>query len=247
MKSGHTHADLVDLGARWAKRQGFPVVTTEIRAAGSREEPDVLAFRGQCSLLIEAKTSRGDFLADFKKPERIAAQGGLGVYRLYLCPAELLGLDDIPPKWGLLWARGQRIEQIRMPKGNIWPGYSEASRYPDTWGLFAHAPDHTAERAVMYSIARRRALSRSETKYETQIAQLWTAAAKLARRTDALAEENRMLKLAAAAASFQPGQTAIPRQIERQQPELAPVQVSSPSPRPSPPGKGASRPLTSGS
>lgn len=215
IKPSHSHAELVNLGARWAKRQGFPVITTEIRAAGSREQPDVLAFRGQCSLLIEAKASRGDFLADFKKPERLAPDGGLGVYRLYLCPEGLIGLDDLPPKWGLLWARGQRVEPIKIPTGNIWPGYPIASRYPDNWGRFAHAPDYSAERAVMYSIARRRSLSRSEALYEAQIAELRTSAARLARRADALAEENRTLKLAAATSDLQPSQTAIARHINR--------------------------------
>lgn len=224
--TGYTHANLVDLGARWVKRQGFPVVATEFRATGSREQPDVLAFRGQCSLLIEAKTSRSDFLADFKKPERISVHGGLGVYRLYLCPAELLGLHDIPPKWGLLWARGQRIEAIRMPPGNVWPGYAEASRYPDTWGSFAHVPDSAAERAIMYSIARRCALSRSDEKYEAQIAQLQTAAAKLSRQANALAEENRLLKLALATTGLPPDEPAIPRRTEQQPRQLAPVQVA---------------------
>lgn len=215
IKPSHSHAELVNLGARWAKRQGFPVITTEIRAAGSREQPDVLAFRGQCSLLIEAKASRGDFLADFKKPERLAPDGGLGVYRLYLCPEGLIGLDDLPPKWGLLWARGQRVEPIKIPTGNIWPDYSTASRYPDNWAKFAHSPDYHAERAVMYSIARRHSLSRSEALYEAQIAELRTSAARLARRADALAEEIRILKLPAATSDLQPSQVAIPRQIKR--------------------------------
>lgn len=212
MESNYSHSDLVSLGARWARRQGFPVVTTEIRAYGSREEPDVLAFRGQCSMLIEAKTSRADFLADFKKPERQNDTGtGLGVYRLYLCPAELLAVEDIPKKWGLLWARGKRIEAIRMPLGNIWPNHSTAQRYPSNWALFAHVPDHSAERAVMYSIARRRALTPTEEQYEAQLRQIRADQARVARRADALAEENRLLRLEIATASLTATEIALPR------------------------------------
>lgn len=120
----------------------------------------MLAFRGKCSLLIEAKTSRADFFADFKKPERQSDAGsGLGVYRLYLCPAELLTIGDIPPKWGLLWARGRRIEAIKVPLGNTWPDHRTAQHYPNNWALYAHVPDQSAERAIMYSVARRRLLT----------------------------------------------------------------------------------------
>lgn len=139
---------------------------------GSREQPDILAFRSQCSLLVEAKTSRDDFLADRRKPERIEPDRGLGVYRFYLCPEGLLAPADVPPKWGLLWAKGQRITSVKVPPGNIWPSYTAARRYPDTWGAFAHVANSGAELAVMYAIARRRRLSRSEAHYETQIAQL---------------------------------------------------------------------------
>lgn len=216
MESRLSHSDLVGLGARWAKRQGFPVVTTEIRANGSREEPDVLAFRGHCSLLIEAKTSRADFLADFKKPERNSDVGtGLGVYRLYLCPAELLAVQDIPQKWGLLWARGKRIEAVKMPLGNLWPDHISAQRYPGNWALFAHVPDHNAERAVMYSVARRRALTPTEERYEAQLRQLRADQARVARRADALAEENRLLRLAMATAGNQATEVALPRRRAR--------------------------------
>lgn len=212
MEFRYSHSDLVSLGASWARRQGFPVVTTEIRVNGCREEPDVLAFRGRCSMLVEAKTSRADFLADFKKPERQNVAGiGLGVYRFYLCPAELLTVEDIPKKWGLLWARGKRIEAIRMPLGNIWPDHNSAQRYPNNWALFAHVPDHSAERAVMYSIARRRALTPTGEKYEAQLRQIRADQARVARRADALAEENRLLKLEIATASLTATAVALPR------------------------------------
>lgn len=51
------HDKLTAMGARWFKKNGFPVVTTEIWAAGSRERPDVLGFRSMCSGVIEVKVS----------------------------------------------------------------------------------------------------------------------------------------------------------------------------------------------
>jgi hypothetical protein len=79
---GDVHKLLVTLGERWVKREGFAVVASELVTGGTREQADVIGFRSNCSVLIEAKVSRSDFLADARKPHRVA--GGLGVYRFYL-------------------------------------------------------------------------------------------------------------------------------------------------------------------
>lgn len=146
------HIRLTTLGARWMKRQGFDVVGTEIIAAGSREQPDVIGFRSLCSALIEVKISRGDFLADALKPERQTAGSGLGVYRFYLCPLGLIAVDELPPRWGLLYAVGHTIREVLRPQGNIWPGPNTAV---GSWAEFTHTPDADKERAVLFSIARR--------------------------------------------------------------------------------------------
>ncbi|CAE6841534.1 hypothetical protein [Paraburkholderia aspalathi] len=134
------------------KRQGFDVVGTEIVAAGSREQPDVIGFRTVCSALIEVKISRGDFLADALKPERQILGSGLGVYRFYLCPQGLIEADELPPKWGLLYAAGPTVLEVVRPLGNIWPGPGEAI---GNWADFQHTPDAAKERAILFSIARR--------------------------------------------------------------------------------------------
>ncbi|WP_288357089.1 hypothetical protein [uncultured Pseudomonas sp.] len=151
MSTGLEHARLVALGAAWLRRQGFPIVATELRCFGSREQPDVLGFRSHCSTLIEVKTSRGDFLADRKKPERAAR--GLGLYRFYLCPEGLLQVADLPPGWGLLVAIGSRVTEIVRPRGNLWPPAGQAAG--TEWEAFQHQPDMAAERQALFSIARR--------------------------------------------------------------------------------------------
>lgn len=87
-----------------------------------------------------------------------------------------------------------------------------------------HEPDLKAERAVMYSIARRRSLSRSDEQYEARLAQANRRADQLARSNDALAAELRdlQLKLALAvagrtAAVYDAGQmrAAIRRRISK--------------------------------
>lgn len=146
------HSALVRLGARWLAKNGFGVVATELDAAGCRERPDVIGFRSSCSAIIEVKVSRPDFLADSKKPERAGA-AGVGIYRFYLAPANVIAEHDIPPRWGLLHEVGGRIVEVRRPQGNIWPNVGE-TEFGD-WHLFQHQPDFIAERQALYSIARR--------------------------------------------------------------------------------------------
>lgn len=148
------HRELTEMAARWFKRKGFPIVATELTAVGCREQPDAVAFRTNCSAIIEAKCSRADFFADRKKPERMA--GGLGVYRFYLCPEGLIKPEDLPPRWGLLWAAAGSVQEIQAPRGNAWPAFNPEYPYGD-WKAFMHEPDYIAERIMMFSIARRMA------------------------------------------------------------------------------------------
>lgn len=154
------HDRLTELAARWLKRSGFGVVATELRCSGSREQPDAIGFRSSGSAIIEVKVSRADFRADLAKPERHS--GGLGLYRFYLCPEGMIEPEELPDRWGLLYATGRIITSIVAPKGNAWvqssknlsatmlelPGIKE-------WLPFQHNPDLNAERSALYSIARR--------------------------------------------------------------------------------------------
>lgn len=152
------HAALVSLGAAWLRRNGFGVVATEIDVAGCREKPDVIGFRHSCSTLIEVKVSRSDFLADAKKPERRQTLRGIGIYRFYLCPAGIIDVDDLPPRWGLLHVVKGRVVDVVRPTGNLWPGLKEPGLPPscgEGWIRFQHEVDPHAERSVLYSIARR--------------------------------------------------------------------------------------------
>lgn len=150
---GTYHGSLVAMGARWLKRNGFPVVATELKCIGSREQPDVIGFRSSCSAVIEVKVSRSDFFSDKKKPERV--EGGLGIYRFYLCPVGLVQPDELPEGWGLLEANSRTVKAVLAPEGNYWPGIDAPSELLGFWAAFQHTPDAGAERAALFSIARR--------------------------------------------------------------------------------------------
>lgn len=152
------HGDLVALGARWLRKSGFSVVATELAALGCREQADVIGFRSSCSAIVEVKVSRGDFLADARKPERRAAGTGHGLYRFYLSPPEVIAPADLPSRWGLLHVVDGKVKMIVGPVGNIWPGWGNTH---GDWSGFQHDAAADRERSVLFSIARRLAAGQS--------------------------------------------------------------------------------------
>ena len=116
-----THSELCLLAAKWLKNAqkpcvnpSCPYVVVEITTA-SPEIPDVFGWNYWTTVLIEVKMSRGDFLADFKKPFRKVAKNGIGALRYYCCPSKLINDDEVPENWGLLWENNGKIEVIKTP------------------------------------------------------------------------------------------------------------------------------------
>jgi hypothetical protein len=91
-----THNELVLIAAKWVKKSlKFPIVTTELKTTGSREIPDVLAFRSNTSLIIECKTSLIDFKETLKNLKELTKIKVLH-YRLYLAPEGLIPINPNP-------------------------------------------------------------------------------------------------------------------------------------------------------
>jgi hypothetical protein len=92
---------------RWLGRKCSVVLYESATAAP--ENPDVIGWAPETgSVLIECKMTRSDFLRDATKLVRKNPRDGMGQRRYYLCPAEVIQVKDLPPKWGLLWvAKGQ--------------------------------------------------------------------------------------------------------------------------------------------
>lgn len=121
-KSGLTHTDLVEKGKKWlrgqkGKKWSCPIVFGELVTATS-ETPDVMGLSSNTTCIIECKTSRSDFLRDKKKMSRVLPQTGMGRYRLYMCPTNLIKVEELPDGWGLVYvSEGGRSTLIEKPKG----------------------------------------------------------------------------------------------------------------------------------
>jgi hypothetical protein len=115
-----THSDLVARAERWLQTQGCGVTIRDPFRAHTlnREQPDAIGWRDGLSILIECKISRADFLADRSKPFRTDPAKGMGNWRFYLCHPETIQVDDLPPRWGLLWATPRTIRRIHGVPGN---------------------------------------------------------------------------------------------------------------------------------
>lgn len=105
-----THAKLVTLAAKWL-RSRCAVVITEM--ASGAEIADAIGWNGENSTLIECKTSRADFRADFTKSFRSRGDLGMGNYRWYLAAPGIIRTEDLPELWGLLEPAGRGLRIIR--------------------------------------------------------------------------------------------------------------------------------------
>jgi hypothetical protein len=107
-----THPELCDFAVKWLMRPasqsgpGCSTAFSETKGDWNGENPDAIGFRAgvyaECSILMECKTSRADYMADFKKPHRINPATGMGQYRYYMAPEGILKPEELPTGWGLI-------------------------------------------------------------------------------------------------------------------------------------------------
>lgn len=118
-----THKDLVVRAEKWLIQQGCGITIRDPFRACTicGEEPDVIGWRDGISILIECKMSRSDFFADQKKSFRIIPENGMGDWRFFLTPPEIIVPEDLPDGWGLLWAKDKIIKKIYgVPTNAMW-------------------------------------------------------------------------------------------------------------------------------
>lgn len=107
-----THRELCEIGAALLRKpesaNGHGCHFSIVEPSCYGENPDVFGIRhgngyDVGTILLEAKTSRADFLADRKKPHRISPEKGIGKWRYFICPTDLIKPDELPERWGLIY------------------------------------------------------------------------------------------------------------------------------------------------
>jgi hypothetical protein len=140
------HFDLVMRAERWLKNQGCGVVFRDQFKAITHngELPDAIGWRDGLSILVECKTSRADFLSDKGKKVRRIHGLGMGDWRFFLCPPDIIAVSDLPEGWGLLYALPNQIKKVYGVPGNCgW------------WHAKPFEGNKRCETQMMYSALRR--------------------------------------------------------------------------------------------
>ena len=143
-----THDELVIIAGKWLHKFGCGVVFEEFGTGP--EIPDAIGFKFGYSILIECKTSRADFLADFKKPHRIDPEFGMGNYRLFICEKNLILPEELPNGWGLLYVDP---ETKKVRKKKCWKGNTLYKT--EDYGIIKFDANLEAERDMLISRIRR--------------------------------------------------------------------------------------------
>lgn len=133
-----SHNDLCVLGAKWLRSGSLHNCKSVMIECGSfSERPDVIGFRYNTapygSVLLEAKTSRSDFLSDKKKKHKLHGEG-MGKWRYYICPKGILCAEDMPDGWGLLHVSDSG--RIKVIKG-VFEDKSSYTRIKDDYERYA--------------------------------------------------------------------------------------------------------------
>lgn len=111
------HRKLCEIGSKFLRRaasaNGHGCHFALIEPASYGENPDVIGYRHGMSgfdvgtTVLEAKTSRSDFLVDKKKPHRQDPETGMGRWRYYICPTDLIKPSELPERWGLIYVNSR--------------------------------------------------------------------------------------------------------------------------------------------
>lgn len=151
-----THSELVEYSYRWMiKNTGVGFAFKELKSI-DREIPDVIGFDSWHSVLIECKVSRSDFLSDKNKRHRVDG-AGMGNWRFYSCPVDLISINDLPKGWGLIYVDDKGKSRIKYDcrKKKVTCTYSETGFRITTADENFFIVDHVAERRIMYTALRR--------------------------------------------------------------------------------------------
>lgn len=114
-----THDELVERAVRWLRGTGKCTLTVINSHPWDCEAPDAIGWRpGGISVLIECKVSVEDYYADRRKPWRRFPTNGMGVFRYFMTPKDLLAglyLND----WGLLEAGAKIVRKLKDAEAQI--------------------------------------------------------------------------------------------------------------------------------
>jgi len=176
----------------WLKRPasrsgpGCLVAISETRNWINGEVPDAIGWRPYghrlCgSVVVEVKVSRADFLADAAKPHRLSPETGMGAYRYFMAPEGVIGIGELPSRWGLLEVTPRGHLKVRA--GHVLLGHGDE----DTW---RHEHNQSAEICTLAMSLNRVGDPQA---VQDRLREMGNTLGRLARRNEELAARNEAL------------------------------------------------------
>jgi len=110
-----THTQLVNKSAKWLKKHTENIIVPNCsfviieQKTTANEIADVIGFCSWASVKIEAKISVPDFKKEAKKKFKIREDSEMGNFRYFITPVNLIAIEDVPEKWGLLYFENDKI------------------------------------------------------------------------------------------------------------------------------------------
>lgn len=143
---GDVHRDLVIRACRWLeKSERCKRVFAEVQTLNLNEFPDAIGYNSRGgTTVVEAKASVSDFRRDASKEWKHRARAwesaplaearsshpvGMGTWRYYIMPREMVPLDAIPEDHGVLWVsdKGKVFRMRKAPRRPLRDVNSEIS------------------------------------------------------------------------------------------------------------------------
>lgn len=142
-KKPMSHTEITQHVVDFLFEMGYRIVCKEMHSRVT-EVPDIYAVDKVGSLVIEVKSTRKDFLADQKKQFRQRPTEGLGTFRYYASYEGIIDVEDLPPKWGLLWVDANGVVTVvhgksfvhRLNDSRFWFQTNIENEY---WALYSLA------------------------------------------------------------------------------------------------------------
>jgi len=145
MSPMYSHSELVELGYKYLMKTIRCSFAFKELSGLAVEIPDVIGFMvgTPATFLLECKTSRSDSLADKKKPFREDSDLGMGSYRSFLCEPGIIKVEDLPPRWGLLYAKDGKVRRVHGFKRDTFhpknPFFFPGKNLQAEWSLMGSA------------------------------------------------------------------------------------------------------------
>lgn len=121
MAEGEVHKHLKEVAINWLKTKVTDLIATEVDFKNAYSIADAVGInlKRREVRVIECKATKGDFIRDTKLGGSKTSYCLHSHYAYIMCPVNVLGINEIPPGYGLLYVdEYDNVEMVKKPVKN---------------------------------------------------------------------------------------------------------------------------------